>query len=224
MKAYQVRIKICGSFIVGSGFGYARMADTVSVRDEDGIAIIPGSTVKGRLRSICKRIALSLEVQYDQWQHDKAERERRPVCQVQGEGNTVAAVCKHYESRCVICRIFGSPLYASPYRFSDLSCEEDMREQILLRNSIRFMQASSDAEWVTRTKRNRYTNGVEEKSLFTIEQIPTWERTYAGTITGPELHPKERHLIECGLRTLTHLGGGKARGLGRIRSATIVEI
>lgn len=208
MQSYDLTLIMAGNFTVGSGFGLARLVDQTTVRDADGVAFIPGATVKGRLRSICKRLALSGDAHY--------QPAGRAICQVQGDTDSAATLCKNPNAKCLICSIFGSPLFPSPYRFSDFVLQAEDADAIRLRNGFRLMGPKADAEWLTRVHKNRYTNVAQAQALFCIEQAPGQAKKFAGSMTGPALQPLEEELLKDGLRALTHLGGGRSRGLGKI--------
>jgi CRISPR/Cas system CSM-associated protein Csm3 (group 7 of RAMP superfamily) len=216
MHLYNLEIKFTGNFAVGSGFGFARLVDRTSTRDEHGVAIIPGSTVKGRLRSICKRLAVALS-NGSKINLDGTEVDIIPICQSRGEVDVVAALCKDPQHQCAICRLFGSPLFPSSYRFSNFTLMPAEAEIVRQRTAFRLMQNPADAEWVTRVHKNRYTGAAVTQALYCLEQVPAQEFVYHGQMTGPELIGIEKQLIVEGLKCLTHLGGNRSRGLGRMR-------
>lgn len=220
MQTYELTIIMAGNFTVGSGFGLARLVDQAAVRDANGVAFIPGSTVKGRLRSICKRLALSAGDHYVKW----GASDIRKICQAQGDADKAAALCKQAAKKCVICSIFGSPFFPSPYRFSDFVLQMEDAEAIRLRNDFRLMGPKADAEWLTRVHKNRYTNVAEAQALFCIEHVPAQRKNFIGTVTGPALEPLAEALLKDGLRALTHLGGGRSRGLGKITAEIKLEL
>lgn len=208
MQTYDLTLVMAGNFTVGSGFGLARLVDQTTVRDAAGVTFIPGATVKGRLRSICKRLALSTDAHY--------QSAGTAICQVQGDIDSAAAMCKNPNAKCLICSIFGSPLFPSPYRFSDFVLQTADADAIRLRNGFRLMGPKADAEWLTRVRKNRYTNVAEAQALFCLEQAAGQAKKFIGAMTGPVLPPLEEKLLKDGLRALTHLGGGRSRGLGKI--------
>jgi len=208
MQTYDLTLVMAGNFTVGSGFGLARLVDQTTVRDADGVVFIPGATVKGRLRSICKRLALSTDAHY--------HKAGTTICQAQGDTDWAPALCKTPETKCIICSIFGSPLFPSPYRFSDFVLQTDEADAMRLRNGFRLMGPKADAEWLTRVRKNRYTNVAEAQAFFCLEQASGQAKKFIGAMTGPVLPPLEETLLKDGLRALTHLGGGRSRGLGKI--------
>lgn len=205
---YDLILVMAGNFTVGSGFGLARLVDQTTVRDAAGVVLIPGATVKGRLRSICKRLALSTAAPH--------YSTGTAICQAQGDTDWAPALCKQPGKKCIICSFFGSPLFPSPYRFSDFVLQTEEADAIRLRNGFRLMGPKADAEWMTRVRKNRYTNVAEAQALFCLEQVAGQAKKFIGAMTGPNLPEQEERLLKDGLRALTHLGGGRSRGLGKI--------
>lgn len=223
IEKYEITLKMAGSMLVGSGFGFGRVADKTPVRDADDIAIIPGSTLKGRLRFHCKRICLSLGEHLGELLPERETAHERPVCQAQGEWDTPAALCKDGQNLCIICRIFGSPLFPSPYRFSDLQPQSEQRDSILAQKNLPALSFTADSELMTRVRKNRYTQTAEHNALYCYEQVKSKGIVYTGIISGPTLTDLEFKLIEAGLKVMTHLGGGRSKGLGRITTASITK-
>ena len=60
MEKLKLEIQFQSSFTIGSGIGFASFVDSCTIRDHNQVAYIPGSTIKGKLRSLCKKIALEL--------------------------------------------------------------------------------------------------------------------------------------------------------------------
>jgi len=58
-KTIQVdyEVKILSPFHVGTGYGLASLVDSRTVRDREGLAYIPGSTVKGLVREGFRKVA-----------------------------------------------------------------------------------------------------------------------------------------------------------------------
>lgn len=203
MAIYRISFTLAGNFMVGSGFGLGRLVDATTVRNAETVAIIPGSTVKGRLRSMCKRLAKTLPEDYGD------------ICQTHGTEDSTAALCKKAETRCILCRIFGSSLFPSPYFFSDFLPAETDLAAIRQQNSVHRLD-HADSEWLTRVRLNRHSRRAEDKALFLFEHVPAKAQTFIGTLTGPVLQETESKLLRAGLNLLSHLGGGRSRGLGKI--------
>lgn len=204
---YKITILFENSFCVGSGYGYAKLLDQATFRDEDEIPIIPGSTMKGKLRSACKRLTMSIAGAY----------QTPPLCQTGSViSGSIAAICKDPAQKCIICRLFGSPLFPSPYKFSDLKLSAKSKDYLSTLNKVRHYVEPAGIEQVTRVRRNRYLNTAENKALYTIEQVVLEKPIFSGIVSGPGLDSEELELLLRGLKSITHIGCGGAFGLGAI--------
>lgn len=117
-------------------------------------------------------------------------------CKPPAPGN----MCNDPANPCPVCALFGSPVQQSRVEFSPLTPE-------------------SAAEPTTRIGIgvNRKLNTVEEGRLFFYEAAPQ-RRTdaFQGTVRGWATETEIAHLIAA-MKLITHFGGQKARGLGRVR-------
>jgi len=94
MIELALRIELMGSLHVGTGRGVAGSLDDCTAKDEVGFPIIPGSTLKGKLRSLSRKLAPCLG-----WK----------PCENGCPGNAIP---------CVLCSIFGSAAYPAQLAFT----------------------------------------------------------------------------------------------------------
>jgi CRISPR/Cas system CSM-associated protein Csm3 (group 7 of RAMP superfamily) len=116
---WEVASAICiGSTADTRGIG----VDKATARGADGILIIPGSTLKGRIRWECERIARALG-----WE----------VCDAPQPDN----MCPYFwvsrrepseDYFCVLCQIFGSTAKRSAVWFTDATLKKDERLQTVI--------------------------------------------------------------------------------------------
>lgn len=209
MSEYEITVKLLSNLHVGSGFGFARIIDRMNIKDHEKIAYIPGATIKGKLRSVCKKIALML---YD----DK-------VCQTLSN----PGVCKHtkLEELCIICRIFGSEFTEGRYHFSDAVMDGDTKSDMKELLKIGLFHINSQDEIRNNVKISRFNRISDPKHLFNLESVSK-HLEFSGKIQSedsfnkllePECIEAEEKLLKYGLTALTHLGGQKSRGLGRVK-------
>jgi CRISPR/Cas system CSM-associated protein Csm3 (group 7 of RAMP superfamily) len=152
--------------------------------------IIPGSTMKGRIRNECERILTSLLV---------------PICRAP----SADTMCPHGQGEllgrtCAVCTIFGCPTEQSRLFFSDAVARIDRN---IAGNSVRVQAGVS-------ISRRRGT--AEEERLFTIER-GVEGLSYSGTIDGnldAGLAPQQTALVVAATEQLVAVGGGKSRGSG----------
>jgi CRISPR/Cas system CSM-associated protein Csm3 (group 7 of RAMP superfamily) len=99
---------------------------------------------------------------------------------------------------CRACSIFGNAWRQTQVFFSDLSIGEPVG--VHTRTGIGI---------------NRMLNTVEEQRLFVIEAVPQVSTIFSGKVEGC-LSREDLAWLLASIRSLTHLGGGKGRGLGRV--------
>jgi len=199
----HLHITFSTPFRVGSGLGRGLGVDHTAVRDADDLPYIPGSMLKGRLRSICKRLALSLTADFGE---DVCQTAAQPAaCQPQGE-----------DKPCIICQLFGSRFWPGALRFGDGRLSADQRLAFQLRQPL--FPGGLDPELSqdrTQVRLNRRRGVAEGKLLFTGETISR-ECSFSATIAIiSDLDSRAEILLEYGVKMLTHLGAQKSRGLGQ---------
>jgi len=191
----------------GSGGGFA---DKTILRDANNNLLLPGSHLKGRLRYACEIIARAAG--YYVCGSPQAEN----ICPQPGAG--VGAIVAEFlpgaagdktEKYCIICQLFGSPGYASPLLFEDLSLADPDNSYVDVRPGVSI---------------NRTRKVAEDARLFFVETSrpglkPVFQKSQAisGRLLLVENGPTEveyRHILEAGLKFLRQWGGGKTRGLG----------
>lgn len=193
-------------FRVGSGLGFGLFYDHTTVRDGYWLPYIPGSTIKGRLRSLCRRVALSLAAQDPNFSH---------ICQTL----STSEVCKPAPGKkpCIICRMFGSRFWPGSWRFGDAQVVTADRERLLQLQLIypgkSFLLKDPPR---TQVQINRRRRVAQPKHLFSGEVVPE-TLTFQSQITPLviSITPLEEQLLGWGATLFTHLGAQKSRGLGR---------
>jgi CRISPR/Cas system CSM-associated protein Csm3 (group 7 of RAMP superfamily) len=167
---------------------------------------IPGSSLKGKVRSRCEALARSFGLR---------------LC-VKGD-----RVCKR--NPCIVCRLFGSAYTPGRLRFADALLTEPWR--LLARPEPgKEAEATRDPFVLsavrTGNKLERATRTVEQDFLFSLEYTADRlqfagsihghldDRTFAGEAL---VLPAEAWLLIVGLQLVDKLGGGRSRGSGRCR-------
>lgn len=190
---------------VGSGAMADALADKPTLRDARGLPIIPGSTLKGKVRHVCEQIAHRL------WGDQ--------VCHAPYPGQ----MCR--DEPCRVCRIFGSPWYRSLLRFGDLHLKPG-DEQIPAK--VEWEKSSHLQAGLLRTGvgLSRRSGTAQEEILYSIEGYhPPASFVYDGHIRGELVGEEDLALLLAGLREVRALGGSKGRGMGwcRIEPTVTVE-
>lgn len=223
MSEYNITIHLASNLHIGSGFGFARVIDHITVKDSEKLAYIPGSTIKGKLKSVCKKIALSLPdcLYLNSDGH---------ICQTISEDK----FCRQedFAKRCIICRMFGSPFTEGRLEFTDARLAADEAEKIKELYKITPLRVDIQNEIKDGVKISRIRRVSEPEHLFTLENVSK-ELSFQGTIIIKDVLDQlldnkkiemEKELLKYGLKSLTHLGGQKSRGLGRISLISCSEL
>lgn len=213
----EIELEVLSAICVGSTADVQGVGvDKATSRDADGKLIIPGSTLKGRLRWECERIARALD-----WQ----------VCEAPQPDN----MCPYYwhhrgiqEDRfCSLCAIFGAPSKPSPLSFSDATLSKgDERLQntpvFQLRRSVNERRPF-DAQIRPGVSISRSRRAALSERLFFLEtSAPNARFRFKATIEGVGLSDQQRALLLAGLRSLSLVGGGRSRGLGWVQLISCV--
>jgi CRISPR/Cas system CSM-associated protein Csm3 (group 7 of RAMP superfamily) len=210
--AIKIQVEFDTPFNVGSGVSGDTWASKPMAKDQDGLPIIPASSLKGRLRHQCEQIARALAL------------DDRIPC-----GSPVAeAMCQPNPNQddgrnplCPTCRLFGSPWYPSPLVFSDLTLVEPayLREYAKsggnpVRSTVRYGVGIS-----------RQRRVAEDNLLYTVEVFqPGNILTLAGDIVGNVATENDLMLLIAGLEMLFALGSGKTRGMGWCKPNLALEL
>jgi CRISPR/Cas system CSM-associated protein Csm3 (group 7 of RAMP superfamily) len=185
---------------IASGLGLAGLVDRAVVRDSTGLPVIPGSSVKGRLRFFAERLLLAGGAPEGLRQHDPA----RPLC-------------KNREDACTVCRLFGNPSLPALLYVGPASLEEPWKTLLgELLAAGRNPVVRGDAEIRPGVALSRRSRTALPDHLFFDETVPATV-SFAGRILvgGEPREEEERFLIGAGAM-VDALGGRKAAGRGRL--------
>jgi CRISPR/Cas system CSM-associated protein Csm3 (group 7 of RAMP superfamily) len=155
--------------------------------DHDGRPVLPGSSVRGRVRAQLERLLRGLGL---------------PVCTPPRPERMCPRLRDEY---CLACRIFGSPDLEAAVRVDDLRCE-GVDETLPQRTNVSL---------------SRRLGTAQGERLFVSETTP-WRAgtdhalTFHGQLSGRAGRTELGWLLAA-IRLVTHVGGSKARGLGRVR-------
>jgi CRISPR/Cas system CSM-associated protein Csm3 (group 7 of RAMP superfamily) len=237
-------IQFSTPFHIGTGLGFAKMVDDLVTRagpaKAEGVRLpcIPGSSMKGKVRSRCEAIAKTLGLRVcgisdSQSEGEAAEAEPSDRTPRRKDGRK----CK--VNLCIICRLFGSPYSPGHLQFSDALLESEWQQMgYRLGRDQEAERETTDpfALAVVRAgnKLERATRTVESDFLFSLEHTADG-LLYKGSIAGQVdtrpvqgmsvLLPLEGWLLTVGLLALDKIGGLRSRGLGRCRiSVTCLKV
>jgi CRISPR/Cas system CSM-associated protein Csm3 (group 7 of RAMP superfamily) len=184
---FRMTLRVCLETPVNiGGYGAPTFVDRPFRRDRDGWPFIPASSLKGRLRHECVRLARALGCEVC------SGPDPREMCR--GEGDSI----------CPICKIWGSPWVAGSIYPADLTLERPP--------GLGETAPPSDTRYNVSLSRRRRV--AEDARLFTTELfLPGIPLTFSG-VWEAKLSLRELVLVEAGLGAVTALGRGKTGGLG----------
>ncbi len=227
-KITKINISFASDFRIGSGYGLAGVVDQISVKNADGLAVIPASTIKGRVRMACMHAALALTEPVpadDQSAPAPAGPDFTPFLSQDGRicrSSEAPSVCKFedYQQRCVICRLFGSVFREGVLVFSDAVPDDDTQKKLLALQSTKpfpFNPAQSRVR--NNVKISRWNRGAESKMLRAGEVVDhriaySCDLFLESSCLTASTLASDLQLLQYGMALVSHLGAEKARGLG----------
>lgn len=198
---------------VGGEAAQPTATDLPVLRDATEQPYIPGSSLRGVLRSHVERVIRGLEpsygdgegacnpVQEKEWCITSDQmRKWREEARGRDDGDAWLAD-QVWERSCRACRVFGSPWLASRVRIADLHVNGEVRVEV--RDGVSI---------------HREKETVENK--YDFETVTAGAR-FRLNITAENLDEEERGLLWLGVRELERghirVGGFKGRGLGQVK-------
>ena len=199
-----------GPLLIKSGRTFATGVDMTAVRTLRGgkwEVYIPGSSLKGAIRSQSERIARTLSSQgcCDPFGNHSCSE---VLNDFRNQNDSLPAATA-YRLSCAICKLFGSLSQAGRLSFNDAHTNSRIDHKNLpIRNNVAI---------------NRRTGGAAGTALFDMEVVPT------GTHFQTSFYLRNFELWQLGLLGFVlrdfeegtiKLGLGKSRGLGQVRANT----
>ncbi len=217
---FENRLVITGDLIAETAFRVGAGGESLHpagtdlpvVRDALGEPFIPGSSLRGVLRSHVERIVRALEEKpgdgqgaCDPLSEDHWCIPRQRMAELRGEfrDHPDRLSQRVWELSCRVCRVFGSPWLASRVRITDLHLKPGAEAHVLVRDGVAIHRDKETVE-------NKYDfEVVAPGAVFQLE------------IVADNLDESERGLLWLGLRELLdgrlRIGGFRGRGLGGVR-------
>lgn len=195
-----VEVRLLGMVHVAGPGRVRPLVDRAVVVDEQGVPYLPASTVRGRLRAHLERLLRAYGL---------------PVC----TPPRPARMCPHAglvgtaDGYCLACQLFGSP-----WRDAAVLCDD-------FRAEVQGPDAAEKRAWeqmmVVRSGVGigRKLGTVWEERLFFTEAVPSYTGGEGVSFVG-EIEARADWVavgwLVAAMRLVTHLGGQKGRGLGRV--------
>jgi CRISPR/Cas system CSM-associated protein Csm3 (group 7 of RAMP superfamily) len=198
-------IQVRGPLHIGTGFRRGLLHRTVA-RDSESHVYVPGSSLKGKVRNECERLAKLHGLQ---------------VC-----GSALPGLmCGLKPNACIVCRVFGSPARPSSLFWRDAHLADELKK--MAKGEGRFGMAEAR----TQVQMSRLRGVGLEDRLYTTETARpqlTFGSAVEGWLDGVPLDSGnagityELLLLLAGLRALDGLGGNRSRGSGDCSVESIV--
>jgi CRISPR/Cas system CSM-associated protein Csm3 (group 7 of RAMP superfamily) len=192
-------IEVDGPLAVNTGFRRGLIHRTVE-RDAGGLAYIPASSLKGRVRRACEQVARQVGLH---------------VCRAPRPNG----MCSAHKQPCLVCRVFGSPGRGSELHWQDARLVQDYR------NVFVGDETNRQAQFYTRTQvqLSRALGIAAPDHLFTSEfaiENLRFESAITGWLDVTPIAGEEATggyellLLLAGLRLVNTLGSSSSRGAG----------
>lgn len=202
---FSGEILLLNELHIGSGKGDGR-TDALVMRDHRGRPFIPGSSLRGALRSTIERIALSIELNPCLLIDDNpCVTTSKPLQEEFKELDIsdIPAFLSDISKVCPVCQLFGSTVVASRIKITDLPLLSDFKFGV--RDGVAI---------------DRDTETAKEGAKFDFETVSKQSK-FKFELIGENLKPGHIALLAIGIQELTDgnfwLGGNTARGLGKCK-------
>lgn len=197
----SLTIRLVSPMHIGTGAARGLINRTI-VRGRDGLAYVPGSTLKGKTRDACEALADLYEI----------------GCR----GHAAGAV--EERRKCIVCRVFGGPGQPSGLRWHSARLSREWIEALGGRRGHPAVFGQTTTR--TQVQLSRLRGTAAEARLFTSE-LAASELTFLSqpalsgrcrltpmrVVDDPDVY-YELVLLCAGLRLVARLGGGQSRGAG----------
>jgi len=203
---FHGKLKTVSPFHLGSGEpSRTGEIDNVVIKYNDGTCYIPGSSLKGYLRSTSEKIATQIAKFKDKIQH-VSKNKSAIACdlnKIQEDSNVDYSSEELLEKICPICKLYGAMGYSSRIFIPDapiIPSDQDLGRRVHI-------------------KINRDTDSVEEGALFDIQYVQKGE-CFSFEAWLENVENDDLLLFRLGLFFLlkneAFFGGNKSRGYGKM--------
>lgn len=210
---FEVQIETEEPILIKSGDAVVSGPDMTFVRTQRGgqpEPFLPGSSLKGVLRSHAERISRTLntesvcgvfknaEVKGCGWHFRDLDKEE--------DGQAYTQESRYYKESCPACRLFGSTHWKGRFHIGDAYLvEEDRRVRPELRDGIGIDRISGGVAGGAKFDLEVIRTGVRFETQFDVTNFEVWQLGWLAYVV--------RDLMDGNLR----IGSGTSRGLGRVQ-------
>jgi CRISPR/Cas system CSM-associated protein Csm3 (group 7 of RAMP superfamily) len=196
-------IEVDGPLAVNTGFRRGLIHRTVE-RDADGLAYIPASSLKGRVRRACEQVARKFGLH---------------VCHAP---RPVGMCSAHTPKPCLVCRVFGTPGRGSELRWQDARLVKEYRDLFAGDEARRQAQVYRRTQVQLSRRLGTATPDRLFTSEFTVENL-RFESAITGWLDVTPIAGEdatggyELLLLLAGMQLVNTLGSGSSRGAGHCK-------
>ncbi len=165
MSTLEYTLRFNGDLHIGSGAGIPGILDERVLRDPQGFAYIPASTIKGLLRQSCVDL-LGYRGQQERLMCQGQRRLLKDGVQQPKMGD----YCQPGSTPCLICLLFGSPLIEGALWFSPAEYPQEYRNAVQDSPSP-AVAAERDMASSAHAAIDRRTGRAREHQLFNLEVV-----------------------------------------------------
>ena len=201
------RLRMRSALHVGGSVGTQSLTDTGVIRHPDGRPFIPGSSMKGVLRSHLERLVAAPTLQHlgirSCGLYEGQDDECPTPTWIEERKKATEATEEDFEKLCHTCTLFGSPILAGKVRIPDLEVDA---------NTFSGQYEVRDGVGIDRD------TGLAVKGVkYDYEVVPS-ETVFRFELSVENPDPVELGLLAVAVRELEHghlaIGGKTTRGLG----------
>lgn len=194
IRIAPITVKMAAPLHIGTGFRRGLVHRAV-LRDGNGQAFLPASSLKGRVRSVCESLLPSMDL---------------PLCHAPYPQNLAA--CRR--SDCLVCRVFGAPGQGSELHWHDAKLKNwpikrSSFGQYVTRTQVQLSRARGLA-----ADAHLYSDEASAPNLIFEAPLGISGYLELTSIMGDPDLTYELLLLLAGLRLVHAVGGEISRGLG----------
>jgi len=169
--------------------------DLPVIKDQKGVPFVPGSSIKGIVRSEMEKVLRSLERETTQlWACDPFGDAKKPPnkqCITSEEKDNIIKNIENlpekdrekelsrkiWEASCTVCRLFGSPWFASRLAFKDASLtnRQELAEVTSIRDGVGIDRDRGAAKDGLKYDFEVVSPGAEFSFVILAENVESWE-------------------------------------------------
>jgi CRISPR/Cas system CMR subunit Cmr4 (Cas7 group RAMP superfamily) len=207
----NVKISLKSQYHLGSGFGLGRIIDSLLKVDEEGVPLIPGTTVSG----------LVGQALFDLLRFQYLQSERAKLCEAQlphrSEPRLPCAVLKSRGDFCLLCYFMGSRGDDGVINWGDFRCSDlTLLRPMLKSGNYSAPERRQYIKPYFSFRQNLRTRTVLEKHLFSREEGAPLDFEHTLTFKEPVSAGRAQYLAAA-LQLVRNVGARKTRGKGLCR-------